>query len=1323
VTKRIPLSNSQERLWVLNQLHPGNPAQNLAYGLRVADHIDGRELQSALDHMVQRYEILRTEFQAVNGSPVQVVLSSAHVTVNAVDLRHLPPQERETNLVRLSQQEASDPFDLSHGPLLRATIFRLSDAEYVFLLVIHRIICDQASVELLVREVYSRFERKIGQQAPQVAEAPLQYREIARAQDAAPSSLSYWKQQLESAPATIDLHTDKQRPPVQAFRGDEQKMWIEPPLLQRLGDLSKDSGTSLFEILLASLSVLLSRYSRQEDLVIGTRVSGRERPELENVVGPLENLLAVRTDTSGDPTFAELLIRVRGAVEGARSHQIPFESVLRELRLEPDLSRHPLFQIICAMKEAASPSSGTGMTPFEVHSPGQRFDLSLEFAEEENKLSARFSYNPDLFDTSTITRMMEHFRILLQSAAKDPGIQISRMPLLSEAERHQILVEWNDTRVTYPRNVPLHKLIEEQVEKTPDSVALIYESERITYRQLNERANQLARYLQKRGIGPGVLVGVCAERSLELVIALLSSLKASGAYVPLDPEYPKDRLETMLGDANSPVILTQSYLLDRLPVGAKGAFCLDRDWPTLESESTENLPSAPDGKSLAYVIYTSGSTGKPKGVPNVHEGIVNRLLWMQDMYKLTGEDRVLQKTPFSFDVSVWEFFWPLLTGATLVVARPGGHRDPAYLVNLIAEHRITTLHFVPSMLSIFLESTGLERCHSVRQVFASGEALPFELQQRFFERLGAELHNLYGPTEAAVDVTYWHCSRNSQRSIVPIGRPIANTQIYILDPGLQPVPIGIPGELHIGGIGLARGYLNRPDLTAEKFIPNSFSEIPGARLYKTGDLARFLADGNIEYLGRTDFQVKLRGLRIELGEIEAVLAEHAGVLQSVVVVREDNPGDKRLVAYLIAAPGKELQVESLRADLKKRLPEYMLPSRFVVLEKFPMTTSGKVDRKALPAPPVDREKGSTIVLPRNQVESRLADLFASVLRLPSVGVTDNFFDLGGHSLLAGRLLAQVNESMDRKIPLSALFRGATVESLAQLIEHESELEHDPVVMEIQHGESVNLPFFAIVPPGEESLGYAMLARHMGPQQSVYKIQGHAPVVDGRRPYSSQEMQDITTEYVAAMRTVQPHGPYCLGGLCDGTHIGEQIVLSLEAQGEEVALFAIFDTWVMQHSQIRWLWKVDYYRQRLQRMKGMNLTERLNAYRTVAKNKVDIARGKQSSRTDWQQTYWPEGFTPSRFRAPVILFKRPRQPFFYINDPQMGWGQRSEGGVEIHEIDFDHLQILREPHVRQFGETLAECMARVARRSNHLQASTANQPTSATIPARKVRQRS
>ena len=1291
--KERPLSIAQERLWVLDQLHSHNLTQNLSCGFYITGALARQPLQAALDELQRRHDILRTEFHSVDGVPLQVVSAPAPFPVATIDLRHFPQQERENQLLRLRREETATPFDLTRGPGWRAILFQVTESENILLVVAHRIVCDEVSIRLLLSEVKMLYETRRSGNPLEIA-MPLQYYDIA-ARDAVSQDdrVSYWKQRLQGAPSSIDLLTDRQRQAGQAFRSEKQRIWIEADLAEKVRILAQSLGAPLSTTLCAIFTVLLSRYSRQDDLILGTRVSGRVGPEMDKVIGPLENLLALRIDASGDPSLSELVTRVRKGTEEALLHQdVPFQTVLKQLDLERDMSRHPLFQIMFTPPSSMD-AGDAELRLLEFESAAEQFELSLGFSAKRNRMEVCFTYNPDLFDAKTIERMCGHFHVLLRSTVENPGLNISRMPLITQAERNQLLVEWNDTRVDYPRNKPLHRFIEEQVEKTPNALAVIYEREQLSYRQLNHRANQLAHYLRKLGVGPDVLVAVCLHRSLDLVTALLAILKAGGAYVPLDPDYPKDRLETMLRDANPPVVLTQSNLLFQLPNHVPNVFCFDRDWPSVAFESSQNVSVTVNGKNLAYAIYTSGSTGKPKGVPNVHEGIVNRLLWMQDAYQLTGRDRVLQKTPFSFDVSVWEFFWPLMTGATLVMAIPGGHRDSAYLAKLIADQGITTLHFVPSMLSIFLETDGLERCRSLRQVFASGEALPFELQQRFFERLGCELHNLYGPTEASVDVTYWACRPNSQQPIVPIGRPIANTQIYVLDTNLEPVPIGVAGELHIGGIGLAQGYLNRPDLTAQKFIPDPFSNATTGRLYKTGDLARFLPDGNIEYLGRIDHQVKLRGFRIELGEVEAVLGELSGVRQAVVSVREDVPGDKRLVAYLIAFPGYELDIERVRKELNEKLPEHMVPSKFAVLAEFPMTTSGKVDRKALPAPPQERKASGAVIPPRNELESRLTSVFGKVLGLASVSVTDNFFDLGGHSLTAARLLAEVKEITGRQIPLSVLFRSATVEALAEsLDDHED--DNQPVVMQIQGGDGRRLPFFAIVPPAEEALGYAILARHMGTGQSVYKIQGHAPIV-GKRPYTEEEMQSLATEYAAAMRRVQPEGPYCLGGLCDGAHIGERVLLELESQGQEVALFAVIDTWVLQNSQRPFLWRVDYAHQRLRQVRNRSFGEQIQLYKRAINKQIQKLTRKRSARTDWEQAYWPSNYVPPRFHAPVILFKRPKQPFYYVKDPLMGWGPRTAKGVEVYEIDFDHNYLLREPHVGVLGEKLVACIERAS----------------------------
>ncbi len=867
---------------------------------------------------------------------------------------------------------------------------------------------------------------------------------------------------------------------------------------------------------------------------------------------------------------------------------------------------------------------------------------------------------------------------------------------LTETERQKILLDWNQTEVDYPRNTPLHRFVEDQAARTPDSVAVVAGDLQLTYRELNQRANQLAHRLRKLGVGPDVLVAVCAERSLELVIALLGSIKAGGAYVPLDPEYPTDRLQAMLLDANPPAVLTQAHLRDRVPLSNAKVICLDNDWPDLAQENTENPNVELTGKNLAYCIYTSGSTGKPKGVLNIHEAIVNRLLWMRDQYQITSAERILQKTPYSFDVSVWEFFLPLITGATLVMAKPGGHKDPEYLIRLIRDQQVTTLHFVPSMLALFLEADGIEQCRSVRQVFASGEALSVELQSRFFERFHAGLHNLYGPTEAAVDVTCWECRPDYARTVVPIGRPVANTQAYILDEHLEPVPVGVSGELHIGGIQLARGYLNRPELTAQKFVPDPFRNQQNARLYKTGDLARFLPDGNIEFLGRIDNQVKLRGFRIELGEIETVLCECAGVRLAAVTLREDIPSDKRLIAYLVAKARTDLSLDAVRAHLKEKLPEYMLPSRFVVLDEMPMTTSGKIDRNALPRPQNDAGDKRETVAARNALEGAILPIFRKILGVPSLGVKDDFFEQGGHSLLAARLLAEIKRSTSHQIPLSAMLHAATVESLAALITAGGSSASNSIATSIQHGERDRNPLFAVVVPGVETLGYAALARHIGAQQPFYTLQRKHPIPNAP-PFTRTELEGLVQEYITAMRSIQQEGPYHFIAMCDDVMVAEEMILQLERAGQKVGFFAILDTWPLQNTMVPWKWKIDYYSARLRHAGKLPAADWLRAGREVLDHKLDRKRVRESpqnspTRPTWGQLYWPGAdFQHPHFRAPVLLFKRPKQPFFYVSDREMGWGQRTLGGVELHEIDLDHENLLREPHIKTIGQILTSSL--------------------------------
>jgi amino acid adenylation domain-containing protein len=1229
----------------------------------------------------------------VEGIP-QPVVSKTYPQLNVVDLQNVPLEQREETLSRLAQQEARASFDLSSGPLLRGSLCRVAPSEYTLLLVAHRILCDPTSLEVLLQQLASRYgATQIGKW--DAAPAPMKYSEyVSHQNEMSEEHLAYWKQRLADAPITLDLPFDRPRPPEQTFCGASHCFSIEHSVLERLRNLGKNQGTTLFMTLFAAFNVLLSRYSRQNDVLVGTAVVRRDDPRLENIVGPIENMIVLRTDLSGDPSFSELLTRIRGVINEAFSHQdLAFEVLLEHLPIERDLSRNPLFQVVFGLRqERAEPcwAGGIRTSRFEVDSGSETFDLALDLTEAADAIHGKLKYSTDLWDAATIARMTEHFGTLVSSIATDPQQRVCELSILTESERRKILVEFNATWADYRRDLCLHDFFGEQVNRTPEATAVVCGKERLSYRELNDRANRLAHYLRRQGVRPEVLVGICAERSIELLVGILGILKAGAAYVPLDPAYPKDRLAVILEDAKAPILLTQHRLRELLPKDLPRVISLDTDWPDIANEPETNPTCNATSSNLAYVLFTSGSTGRPKGVALEHRSAATFVQWAREVFLPAEIAGTLFSTSVCFDLSVFEMFVPLSMSGAVIIAQ-----NALELPKLAAAHEVTLINTVPSAIAELVRMGGVPP--SVQVINLAGEALPTRLTQQIYRQTAvSKVYNLYGPTEDTTYSTYTLVPRDGE---VTIGRPLPNTQVYILDESRQPVPIGVPGELYLAGDGLARGYFGRQDLTTERFIPNPFSSQPGMRMYRTGDLARFLEDGNIQYLGRIDNQVKIRGFRIELEEIEKVLAQHPAIQSAVVLAREDTPGDKRLVAYVVPSTSS-ISAPLLQDLVRQRLPEYMVPSAFVELNRLPLSPNGKINRRLLPAPDKSALEGGKAVRPRDELESMLVEIWQKVLGVAGIGIRDDFFALGGHSLMAARVLTEVERKIGKDLPLSALFRGATVESLARLIRDYKEAA-DPVVLEIQHaGESGLLPFFAIVPPGEESLGYAMLARHMGVNQTVYKIQGHAPVLGGKRPYSEQEMQDLTDEYIGAIRAVQPRGPYCLGGLCEGTQIAERIVLTLESQGEEVGLFAIFDTWVLQNSQIRWLWKVDYYRQRLLRMMKASLAERISFYKRTAANYVDILRGKKTARTDWEDAYWPEHFTPMRFRAPVVLFKRPKQPFFYVNDPQMGWGARTETGVEIFEVNFHHEEILREPHVRQFGEKLAECMARVSAR-NHL----------------------
>jgi amino acid adenylation domain-containing protein/non-ribosomal peptide synthase protein (TIGR01720 family) len=909
-----PLSPAQSRLWFLWRLEPSSAAYNIPAAARLKGRLDQSALTKTFQSLIERHETLRTTFRSDGGEPVQIIHDSLPLDLTLEDMSGLPIDEREKSAHDLAVRIAHLPFDLETGPLLRVCLVRLAEDEHVLLLAMHHIVSDGWSLNVFIDEFAALYASHRDGRAPHLPPLPIQYADFAvwsrdwLAAGAGARQLAYWRERLGGEDVVLQLPTDRPRPAEQSYRGANLRFDLDPALTERLRALAAERGVTLPMLLLASFDVLVHRYTQQTDVRVGITIANRNHVETEGLIGFFVNMLVLRADLGGDPTFEDVLNRVKEAALAAQAHQdLPFEQLVEELRPKRSLGHNPLFQIAYDHQwkrlDRLDDLSGLAIEPFEHEMCATQFDLLLHTFETAGRLSATFTYSVDLFERAAIERMADHWRNLLQGVIEQPGRRIADLPLLGVAERAILVEQWNDTDAAYSSERCLHHLIEAQAASSPDAIAVVFEESSIAYGALDARANRLARKLRELGVGPDVLVGVAAERSLELVVSLLAVLKAGGAYVPIDPDYPAARLSYMIEDSGVSLLLTQERLLDSLPLDAAAAplevWRLDGMEAELEAYDDAGLDTLTESQNLAYCIYTSGSTGRPKGAGNTHRGLINRLQWMQSAYGLAVGDRVLQKTPFSFDVSVWEFFWPLTTGATLIVAPPGAHKDPFELGELIRRHDVTTLHFVPSMLQAFVDSDQLASCRSLRRVICSGEALPYELQRQFLRSSPAALHNLYGPTEAAIDVSYWTCREEAGTSVVPIGQPIWNTQLYILSDEFDLVPAGVVGELYIGGAGLARGYHQRPGLTAERFVPDPFARRAGERLYRTGDLARRRADGVIEYVGRIDHQVKIRGFRIELGEIEARLCEHEAVREAVVLARDAANG-RQLVGYVVA---------------------------------------------------------------------------------------------------------------------------------------------------------------------------------------------------------------------------------------------------------------------------------------------------------------------------------------------------------------------------------------------------------------------------------------
>jgi amino acid adenylation domain-containing protein len=1045
----FPASFAQQRLWFLDRVDPGTAVYNIPQAFRLEGPLRIDLVARALQEIVRRHEALRTTFGSTDGTPLQLVASSRVVDLPTIDLRHLPDDQRLIEAQRLADQDAREPFSLEKGPLLRASMLVLGAEDHVLLFNVHHIVCDGWSLALLFHEMSEIYRAFAADRPSPLPDIPIQYPDYTLWQrdwlqgEELERQLGYWRDRLGGELPVLELPGDRGRPPLQTFRGGWLKFHLSKELTDGVAALARREGISLYMTLLAAFKVLLHRLSGQGEILVGSPIANRDRAEIENAIGFYTNTVVFRTDLQGGPTFKAVLGRIKENALGVYANQdVPLEQVVNAVRPDRGAGHNPLFQVMFGFQkapDAALALDGVTVTPLVVHSGTSKFDLLLEMQEIAAGMQCFLEYSRDLFDDATATRFIEHFRTLIEGVVRSPERSIDELPLLTDAERQRILVDWNATRAEYPEASCLHELVAAQAALTPQSIAVEYEAERLTYAELDGRADLLARYLRTLGVGPDVMVGVFLDRSLDLLVALLGILKAGGAYLPLDPAFPQDRVAYMVADAQAPVILTQERLVESLPVHNALQIVLDTEWHRIARGVTTSgeLPDLPPGpENLAYMIYTSGSTGKPKGVQIPHRAVVNFLTSMLREPGFTATDKLLAVTTLSFDIAGLELYLPLLVGGTVVLASRDLATDGPALLAKITTAGVTVMQATPATWRMLLEAGW--QGPTALTILCGGEAWPADLATQLLAR-SARLWNMYGPTETTIWST---CFQVTDESTLLIGGPIANTQTYVLDGKLEPVPIGVTGELYIGGDGVARGYFNRPELTEEKFIPDPFRQEPGARLYRTGDLARYLPSGLLQFLRRGDNQVKVRGFRIELGEIEAVLAQHPAIRQPVVVVKEDSSGDKRIVAYLvyrseqtplpagahaasIPEPIRAPTSSELRKFLRGLLPDYMVPHLFMDLEVMPLTQNGKIDRRALPDPFQESSApAEEYAAPRTPMEVFVADLWRELLHVERVGLRDNFFDLGGHSLLSMQVAHRIEQKIGRRLnPRSMVFQN------------------------------------------------------------------------------------------------------------------------------------------------------------------------------------------------------------------------------------------------------------------------------------------------------------
>lgn len=1325
-----PLSFAQQRLWFLDQLQPGSPAYNIFHGLCLPGPLHLTALAQSLREIMRRHETLRTTFLSHQGIPTSLIQPDPPLPLLFIDLSGLPSTQLEATVEQLVALEAVRPFDLSHGPLLRYTLLRSDSQQHWLLLTVHHIVFDGWSTGIFFRELSALYQAFVQGQPSPLPDLTIQYADYAlwqRGWVSGPTcqqQVAYWKQQLAGAPSVVELPTDRPRPAVQSAQGATQKWVLGQQLAEELNALSQREGVSLFMTLLAAFATLLFRYSGQKNLVIGSPIANRTRTEIESHIGLFINMLALYIKLPGNPSFRELLAHVREVTLGAYAHQdLPFEQVIEAVHPTRQLSYASLVQVLFVLQNMPSEVlSLVDLQPRFMNTleATTRFDLELAIMPQGKNLIAAFTYNTDLFEASTISRMGEHFQRLLESLVANPNQRLTSLALLSDTEIHQQLVEWNSSyHLTSPECI--HRLFEKQALQTPDAIALVALGTHLTYDELNMRANHLAHYLQQQGIKPEGRVGICLERSLEMVVALLAVLKAGGAYVPLDPHLPATRLAFQLADAQIKIVLTQQRLVSCVPQQIEQIVILDDQSFDLTQQPGVNPASPVQPENLAYMIYTSGSTGHPKGVQILHQAVVNFLLSMQKQPGLGPQDVLVAVTTISFDIAGLEIFLPLLCGARVVIADQDVVADNAALSLLLATSGATVMQATPATWRLLL--IGNWRNQQQIRCWCGGEALPREIARGLLQQAG-ELWNLYGPTETTIWSTVTPVEDGE--GPITIGTPIANTQVYVLDAAMQPVPLGTSGELYIGGSGLARGYWQRPDLTAERFVPNPFSQHSGQRLYRTGDLARYRVNGQLDYLGRTDQQIKIRGFRIEPGEIEMVLRTHEAVQEAAVQMVEDASGDKLLVAYLVWLPDSHGTSEKVRQYLRERLPDYMVPTTLVELTSLPLTPNGKLDRRALPPPERKRDVHTTYVPPRNSIEALIAHIWQDLLHIEKVGIYDNFFELGGHSLLAAQALNTLQKMCSVSVSLVSFFQSSTLAELAHIVERASlpaseekqtfpsawrapssllSLQDDSHSLVAIQSEGVKSPFFCIHAASGHIISYYHLARFLQADRPLYGLQSRG--FDGSQaPFAT--IEDMATSYLELLFTIQPGGPYLLGGWSMGATVAFEMAQRLQKQGHHVSLLVSLDGWGPQlkgdaleesaspdDTSLIATFAQDYdLPVALDDLSQLEQKAQLHALLEQAKNVSLLpldAEVKQIRRM--LQVYKNNIRAANEYRAHegyqgnFVLFRASESVTGHLKDPTKGWKRILLQEVEIQDVPGNHRTMFKFPHIQILAEKL------------------------------------